>query len=546
MSIAQEKTAKIKQNREVNYYLIDAKNALSQGNLQKAISLYSKCIILKKDCATAHYELANIAIAVKDLDEALKNSRKAVALAPQNSWYQVQLAQIFEARGMLQQAGETYLTLAKLEKQNKLYLQKSAMLFETIENWDKALEVYTLLEKEYGKKFEILAQKQALYKKAGREEEGIKELQKLVKNHPKNSEYCSLLAISYQENNKPKKATKMFEKIAKLDSISSVAEIMLYHHYMGLKEYPQAYNSLKNAIKSQTIKEEVIINSVVGLLQIDTVKNHRTVLSNLLIEKYPENAVGYLFKAQEYRENKKNNEAKTVLEKALSINPTNYNGLAQLCVIQNIEKEWDSLYETAKKGVTYYPQEHLFYIFKGLSASQKKEYLVAESALTTGYLYAREKETQKEIQELLADVYYKNGKIEQSFELFEKLISENPNSIMILNNYAYFLSLENRELDKAEKLSKKTIEEEPENATYLDTYAWILYQQEKYEEALYFMGKAIKNLEKEEGSADMWEHYGDIFFKLGNKEKAMQKWKKALTLPNPETKRLKQKIEENN
>jgi Tfp pilus assembly protein PilF len=98
----------------------------------------------------------------------------------------------------------------------------------------------------------------------------------------------------------------------------------------------------------------------------------------------------------------------------------------------------------------------------------------------------------------------------------------------VLNNYAYFLSEENRELDKAEQMSKRTIEAEPDNATYLDTYAWILYRQERYEEAMQYMERALAA--DSVASDVLYEHAGDICYKLGNVERALNYWKQALEL----------------
>ena len=54
----------------------------------------------------------------------------------------------------------------------------------------------------------------------------------------------------------------------------------------------------------------------------------------------------------------------------------------------------------------------------------------------------------------------------------------------MLNNYAYFLSEENKDLDKAHKMAKKVFEKFPQMPTYVDTYAWVLFIKKDYKEAL--------------------------------------------------------------
>lgn len=65
-----------------------------------------------------------------------------------------------------------------------------------------------------------------------------------------------------------------------------------------------------------------------------------------------------------------------------------------------------------------------------------------------------------------------------------------------MNNYAYYLSLERKNLDKAEEMSYKTVKAEPQNATYLDTYAWILFEKENYVQARLYIDQAMKSDEE--------------------------------------------------
>jgi tetratricopeptide (TPR) repeat protein len=84
----------------------------------------------------------------------------------------------------------------------------------------------------------------------------------------------------------------------------------------------------------------------------------------------------------------------------------------------------------------------------------------------------------------------------------------NPNNYMVLNNYAYYLSLKNQNLDLALKYSKKVIEKYPDNSIYVDTYAWILYLKGQHKEAKQAMDKVIST--KSSWSEDMLMHYKKI------------------------------------
>ena len=77
-------------------------------------------------------------------------------------------------------------------------------------------------------------------------------------------------------------------------------------------------------------------------------------------------------------------------------------------------------------------------------------------------------------------------------------------------------------------MAKKTCRKHPTDPTYLDTFAWVLYQRGKYKEAKEIMEFAMKHGGNEE--ATLLEHFGDILWKNGEKERALDLWKQAKTL----------------
>jgi tetratricopeptide (TPR) repeat protein len=75
-------------------------------------------------------------------------------------------------------------------------------------------------------------------------------------------------------------------------------------------------------------------------------------------------------------------------------------------------------------------------------------------------------------------------------------------------------------------MSFRTIKAEPKNPTYLDTYAWILFMQKRYEEARKYIDQTLEN--DSDTSAVLLEHAGDIYYHVGEKERAVEFWQKAL------------------
>ena len=122
----------------------------------------------------------------------------------------------------------------------------------------------------------------------------------------------------------------------------------------------------------------------------------------------------------------------------------------------------------------------------------------------------------------------------------------NPNNLMLLNNYAYYLSENGGDLQQAEQMSAKTIKSKPNDPVYLDTYGWIYFKQGKYLFAELYIKRAIEN--GADKNPELLEHYGDVLFHQGKVDEALIYWQKALdaTAEGEVGETLKQKIESKN
>ena len=118
-----------------------------------------------------------------------------------------------------------------------------------------------------------------------------------------------------------------------------------------------------------------------------------------------------------------------------------------------------------------------------------------------------------------ADNLHKIGRKTKSFIAYEKALKADPDNLMAANNYAYFLSLEKRNLKKAEKLARKAVEGEPDNVSYLDTYGYILYLLKRSDEAVNYFKRAIMFGGKEDEA--VLRHYYLVLEALGKKELAL-------------------------
>lgn len=120
---------------------------------------------------------------------------------------------------------------------------------------------------------------------------------------------------------------------------------------------------------------------------------------------------------------------------------------------------------------------------------------------------------------IAGDVYYQQLEDKKkAYETYEEALKADPDRTSVLNNYAYYLSLEGRQLRKALKMSRRTVELEPDNATYLDTYGWLLYLLHKPKEAKPYFKHAMLYGGKD--SAVVLEHYAKVLEALGETDLA--------------------------
>jgi Tfp pilus assembly protein PilF len=141
---------------------------------------------------------------------------------------------------------------------------------------------------------------------------------------------------------------------------------------------------------------------------------------------------------------------------------------------------------------------------------------------------------------IIGDVYHSMGNNRASVEAYDSALVYNSSNILVLNNYAYNITVDGGDLEKAEDMSYRTIKAEPENITYLDTYMWILFKQGRYSEAKAYAEKLL-SIETDALDKVLLHHCGDVFAKCGEMERALELWQLAVDAGD-DSKILKKKI----
>jgi tetratricopeptide (TPR) repeat protein len=176
--------------------------------------------------------------------------------------------------------------------------------------------------------------------------------------------------------------------------------------------------------------------------------------------------------------------------------------------------------------IDYFPNYPLPYFFAGIGNFQIRDFVKAKAFLESGKDFVvNNNALLEQFYSTLGDTYNELGNYAASYSAYDKVLKINPENSIVLNNYAYYLSLRSLDLDKAKEMSAKSVELDPYNSSNLDTYAWVLYKMEDFDLALQWINKAYNN--GGENSGAILEHYGDILFKLGKVSEANEYWLRA-------------------
>ena len=483
-----------------------------------AIRNFEQALRYMPDDAASMFELSEQYVNAGRMEEAYRMIQKAAQLDPENKWYQMRL-------------GRFYRNLEQYDDFTKLYEGLTAkypddidMLSDLIdaylitEKYDKALEKMDVLEKQIGRNEFITEQKLNIYKRQGNTKKLLAELEQLTKENPDNPRYYSMLAKEYSDNGKDKEALKTFEKVKELSPNDPYINISLLEYYEKNGDNEKAFNELLAAIRNKNLDLATKTNIYDYWMQKNEgskqVNEQARQCGEAFIEAHPDSKLGHLILGSYYLVKEDAPKSKEQYQKALAIDSTDFYGWQNLIISESRLNENENVRDHAIAALKYYPMQPVFYWYAGVANAVLKNNDAAITYLEKGRRYTSDKLQMANFDAFLGDLYHEQGDEEKAFDAYERTLRNDPNNVLVLNNYAYYLALKNQDLDKALEMSTKAIAAEPDNPTYLDTHAWVLYMKGDYKEAEKHMKKALKLLK--EPDETYTKHYEAIMNKLKN------------------------------
>lgn len=505
-----------------------------ENNHYLAKEYFLKCAEISPNDPCVNAELSVIYSMQDSAELAIRKMETAVLYLPDNKWFAKRLIGLYASA---KQFEKSLLLAEKLHKDkpyDEEFFEILISLYKQTEQFKPALKLLEGLEKIEGITERISFEKFRMHMLSNNPDKALLEIERLSKKFPNDNRYKVFVGDIYLERKLPGKALSIYSEVLKSDPDNPDVYISLSEYYKSVGNESKSLEYIVLAIKNPNLeletKMDVLSKHIEKILNQNGKIEKTEELFKLLIENYPlEERVFNLYSAfLIYQERK--NEAIEILNVSCKLQAQNSQNWILLSQIYFDKEENDSALSVINAGLNYLPEDLDLRYFKSILLNvldKPNEALTFNNETLTLLNENGDPARKSEILAQNAEIFMKLGEKDSAFQAFENSLKLKPDNVMVLNNYAYYLSEENGDLSKAEKMSAQTVNSDPSNSTFLDTYAWIFYRQGKFSLAKFYIERAIDNLKDKNSSGILYEHYGDILWMSGSDKKAMEMWNKA-------------------
>ena len=547
-SLMKETLLSAEQQRKYDYFFLEAMRMKGKNEYDAAFGLLQHCLDINPTASSALYEISQYYMFLRQVPQGQVALEQAVAFAPDNYWYSQGLVSLYQQQNELDKAA------ALLEKMVTRFPSKQDPLFSLLDiysrqgKYNDVISTFNRLEKRLGKNEQLSMEKFRIYLQMKDDKKAFQEIESLVQEYPMDMRYQVILGDVYLQNGKKQEAYDAYQKVLAVEPDNPMALFSMasYYEQTGQKElYQQQLDTLLLNKKVTSDTKISVMRQVIAENEQSSAKDSTQVIAlfdRMMKQDMDDPQIPMLYSQYLLSKNMEQ-EAVPVLEQVVDLDPTNKAARLMLVSAAVKKEDYKQIIKVCEPGIEATPDALELYYYLAIAYHQAEQ---GDSVLSVcnRALEHITPDTRKEVisdfYSIMGDIYHTKKQMTEAYAAYDSALVYNPSNIGALNNYAYYLSVERRDLDKAEEMSYKTVKAEPNNSTYLDTYAWILFEKGNYAEARIYIDNAMKN--DGEKSDVIVEHCGDIYFMTGDVEGALKYWKKALEMGS-ESKTLKQKIE---
>lgn len=543
----------LEEKRRFDCMYLEAVNLRLAEKHDEAFELYKHCLELNPDAGEVLYDLGIYYLALNEDGKSEECLRKSTELEPDNIAYKEVLASYYMRKRENKKALPVLEDMVRCNPARSDVLAQMVNMYKDNGDYRNAVRALDRIETLEGKSASISLEKFGLYRELKEDDKAFAELESLAEENPNDLAYRVLIGDQYLSLEESGKAYDIYKEVQEKEPSNQALRMSLLEYYKQTGQDSLYQAQLEDLFYGQSVEDRAKVLLMRNYI-VDCESEHvdsTVVLSTFdrIFASSPE-TVDMLTLYASYLQLKKMNEQKDdALERILKIEPDNRMALLQLLESAIGKTDYAKIVELCRKGIEHYPDEMAFYFYMGLSYYQLDKERDALAAFRMGVRQVKPESDRKltaDMFSMMGDLYHSGGQKDSAFAAYDSCLVYQRDNIGCLNNYAYYLSLEKRDLDKAEEMSHRTIVAEPSNKTYLDTYAWILFVKGKYAEARLYMEQVLEGEIQDDPrvSAGVLEHAGDIYARCGDMEKALVYWKMAQEKGGDVSALLKRKIQQ--
>lgn len=517
----------------LHYYTEGLKHKLIDEDGVAANTLFFKALLQDSAYAPANYELAE-AMLMSDPDKAVDYARRASAADTANKWYRRRLGQAMLVARRYGEAVPVYEELVRTDRDPDNY-RVLAMLYEQNDRPFSAIAILDSADGQFGILPPLADYKRRLLLSTRQFDRALEETQRAVEAVPYAPENYVALAEVYERRGEDSLAHSSYRKAVATDSSSLYAWASLGDYYLRKKDNHANLEVTQRLFEldEMPLKDKV---DVFKRLTADRryYREYYPQLNRLaatLYIKYPDDKDVVTLYADHLISSGMIEQALEVYKNHIGDEPPQLDYFTVIASIESYLERPDSAEYYLGMAIERFPASADAHIRRGGYYLVEKRYEEALESFREALKYADGNEQTSLVWGYIGDTYHSRSEgrrsdMKRCYAAYEKALKADADNTSVLNNYAYFMSLEGRNLERALSMAERATELSENNSTYIDTRAWVLYRLGRYEEAKNLMRQAL-SLDST-NSPELRLHYGDILAALGDKYMAEVYWRRAL------------------
>lgn len=526
-------------------------NTISRDSV-RARTLFLEAVRNDSTFAPAWYELA--ANGMYDTPgEAVELARRAYRLDTTNKWYRQFYGQTLIYARQYDEALGVYRRLRTEDPKNPDNYRILAALYEQAQQPFTAIAMLDSAELRFGRIPVLSAMKRQLLVSTRQLDKAVEEAQAMVEAAPYEPQHHVVLADLYGIQGKDSLALAEYDRALAIDSTDMGTLMALSDYYNNRRDFRSLLAVTKRLFETDEMPLETKVRKF-ELLTADTrfYREYYIQLNDLaqsLAIRYPDDKGVVELYARHLIASGELERALALYKLHIGDEPPVEDYYRSVIDIESYLQHPDSVSRYVDRALQLFPDEIGFHLSKGHVLNYGKKYPEAIKVYKESLQYADTDSLRGAIWGLIGDTWHQKAiagrpdddeqfdrgsarnranfrsSMKQCYNAYDRSLGYDKDNAMVLNNYAYFLSLEGRELDKALEMASRAVALTDNNPTYLDTHAWVLFKLGRTEEAKKIMQQAIAL--DTQGSPELLVHYGDILYALGEQFMAEVYWGKA-------------------